>query len=78
MFESYEGSYSKKYQDHIPSSFDYKLVCVDDEFAKPIVVLRGKNWAYKFIEVIPKESQYCKKVLKKHLHKNLVMNEREE
>ena len=55
MFESYEGSYSKKYQDHIPSSFD-------DEFAKPIVVLRGKNGAYKFIEVIPKEYQYCKKV----------------
>ena len=28
--ESYEGSYSKKYQDHIPCSFAYKLVCVDD------------------------------------------------
>ena len=28
--ESYEGSYSKKYQDHIPFSFAYKLVCVDD------------------------------------------------
>ena len=74
MFESYEGSYSKKYQDHIPSSFDYKLVCVDDEFAKPIVVLRGKNGAYKFIEVIPKEYQYCKKVTKKHFN----MNERAE
>ena len=29
--ESYEGSYSKKYQDHIPCSFAYKLVC--DEFS---------------------------------------------
>ena len=28
--ESYEGFYSKKYQDHIPCSFAYKLVCVDD------------------------------------------------
>ena len=26
--ESFEGSYSKKYQDHIPCSFVYKLVCV--------------------------------------------------
>ena len=35
--ESYEGSYSKKYQYHVPCSFAYKLVCVDDEFTKPIV-----------------------------------------
>ena len=40
--ESYEGSYSKKYQDHIPCSFAYKFVCVDDKFTKPIVVFRGK------------------------------------
>ena len=30
--KSYEGSYSKKYQDHVPCSFAYKLLCVDDEF----------------------------------------------
>ena len=30
--ESYEGSYSEKYQDHIPCSFVYKLVCVYDKF----------------------------------------------
>ena len=40
--ESYEGSYSKTYQDHIPCSFAYKFVCVDDKFIKPIVVFRGK------------------------------------
>ena len=40
--ESYEGSYSKKYQDHIPCSFAYKFVCVDDKFTKRIVVFRGK------------------------------------
>ena len=28
--ESYEGSYTKKYQDHVPCSFAYKVVCVDD------------------------------------------------
>ena len=36
----------KKYQDHIPCSFAHKLVCVDDKFIKPIVVLRGENAAY--------------------------------
>ena len=42
--ESYEGYYTKKYQDHIPCSFAYKIVCVDDRFTKPIVVYRGKNY----------------------------------
>ena len=35
--ESYEGSYTKKYQDHIPCSFAYKLICVNDTFTKPII-----------------------------------------
>ena len=26
-------SYTKKYQDHIPCSFAYKVVCVDDKFS---------------------------------------------
>ena len=73
--ESYEGSCSKKYQDHIPCSFAYKLVCVDDKFSKPIVVFRGRNAAFKFIEAILKEYEYCKKVMKKHFNKNLIMSE---
>ena len=70
--ESYKGSYSKKYQDHIPFSFVYKLVC------KLIVVFRGKNAAYKFIEVIFKEYGFCKKVMKKDFNKNLIVTEEEE
>ena len=37
---------TKKYQDRIPCSFAYKVVCVDDRFTKPIVVYRSKNAAY--------------------------------
>ena len=47
--ESYEGSYTKKYQDHVLCSFAYKVVCIDDRFTKPIVVFRGKNAAYKLL-----------------------------
>ena len=43
--ESYEGSYTKTYQDHVPSSFAYKVVCIDDRFSKPIVVFRYENAA---------------------------------
>ena len=76
--ECYEGSYTKKYQDHIPCSFAYKLVCVDDKFSKPIVVFSSGNAAFKFIKAILKEYEYCKKVMKKHFNKNLIMTEEEE
>ena len=42
------------------------------------MVFRGENAAYKFIEVILKEFKYCKKLIKKHLNKNLIMTEKEE
>ena len=57
-----------KYQDHIPCSFAYKLVCVNDKFIKPIAVFRGENATYKFIEAI----------LEQHFNKNLIMSEKKE
>ena len=68
----------KKYQDHIPCSFDYKVVCVNDEFTKSNVVYRGENAAYEFIKAIFKEYKYCKKGMNKHFNKNLIMSEKEE
>ena len=76
--ECYEGSYTKKYQDHIPCRFAYKVVWVDDRFTKPIVVYKGENAAYEFIKSILNEYKYCKKVIKKHFNKNLIMSEEEE
>ena len=55
--ESYEGSYTKKYQDHVPCSFAYKVTCID-KFSKPIVVFRDENDAYEFIKGIPKDNNY--------------------
>ena len=76
--ESYEGSYSKKYQDHIPCSLAYKIVCVDEKFTKPIVIFRGEDVAYEFIKAILKGYVYCKKVMKKQFNKNLIMTGKEE
>ena len=76
--ESYEGTYSNKYQDSVPCSFAYKLVCVNDESTKPLVFFRGENAAYEFIKAIHEEFEYCKKVMKKHVNKNLLMREEEE
>ena len=68
----------KEYQDHVPCTFAYKLVCLDDKFSKPIVLYKGENIAYKFIKAILEEYEYCKKVMKKHFNKNLIMTGKEE
>ena len=76
--EIYEGSCTKKYHDHVPCSYAYKIVCIDDRFSKLIVVYRGENAAYEFIKAILKEYKYCKNIMKKHFNKNLIMSEEEE
>ena len=76
--ECYEGTCTKKYHEHVPCSYAYKVVCIDDRFSKPIVVYRGENAAYKFITVIPEERKYCKKIMKDEFNKNLIMTVEEE
>ena len=45
---------------------------------KGVVVFRGVNAAYELIKAILKEYWYCKKVMKKHFSKYLIMSEEEE
>ena len=75
--ECYEDTYTKTYHEHVPCSYAFKVVCIDDKFSKPIVVYRGENAAYKFIKAILEEHKYCKKI-KDEFNKNLFMTEEEE
>ena len=75
--EIHEGSYSKKYH-HIFCSFSYKVLCIDDSFSKSIVVFRGENAVCEFIIAILQEYEHCKKVMKKHFNKNLIITEEED
>ena len=72
------GSYTKKYQDHIPCNFADKVVCIDNKFSMRVSPYRGKNAAYRFIKAILEEYDYCKKMIKRHLNKNLIMSVEEE
>ena len=72
------SSYTEKYQDHIPCSFAYKAVCIDNKFSKKVVLYRGKNLVYKFIEAILEEYYFCKKIIKKHFNKNLIMSAKDQ
>ena len=70
------GLYTEKYQDHIPCSFAYKVVCIDKTFSKR-VVLYGQE-SYTFTKVILKDNDYCKKLIKMHFHKNFITSAEEE
>ena len=59
--EIYEGSYTKKYHEHVPCSYAYKVVCIDDRFSKSIVVYRDKNVAYDLLKQFLKNINTLKK-----------------
>ena len=72
------GSCTEKYQDHISCSFAYKVACVDNKSSKKVVFYRGKNAVYSFIKAILEEYDYCRRMIKRHFNKNLIMFAEEE
>ena len=70
-------SYTRKYQNHVPCGFAYKVVCIDNRFSKDVVLYREKDVVSKFIRSVLKECSYCKEVIKKHFNKNFVMTAEE-
>ena len=71
------GSYTEKYQDHISCSFVYEIACADNKFSKRAALYIGKNACYRFIKAILEEYDYCKRMIKKHFNKNLIMSPEE-
>ena len=43
--------YTRKYQDHIPCSFPYKVACIDNKFSKDVVLYREKKCCFKIYRV---------------------------
>ena len=76
--ECYESTYTKQYHEHVPFSYAYKVVCIDDKYSKAIVVYKGVNAGYEFIKSIREEHKYCRKIMNKNFNKNLIMSEKEE
>ena len=73
--DSYENtSFTKKYQSHIPCSFAYKAIFVDNKFSKDIVIYKGKDAVHRFIEKILEEDDYCSKIMRQYFNKNLIMS----
>ena len=58
-------SYTNKCQKHVACSYDYKLVCVDDNISKPLKSYLGQDAVYNFISSMIEENKYCSEVMKK-------------
>jgi len=68
-----ENSFSEKFHKHKDCGYGYKLVrCHDDKYSKPIQVYRGENVAYKFLEAMIAEVEYCNKIFKNHFNKPML------
>lgn len=74
-----DKSYTEAYQAHEACDYEYKVICCyDDKYSKPIVIYRGENAAYKFLEKMLYDVNLCKKVVKKEFNKPLIMTEENE
>ena len=80
---SSNSSYARKYQNHVPCSFAYKVACVDNKLGEKSALYRGKDAVYEFIKSILNEYNYCneerkvRKVMKKCFCRNLIMSAEE-
>ena len=72
-------SYTDPYQEHKACGYGYKVVCYQDQqYSKPVKIYRGRNVIKNFIESIDREAELCKKVIKKHFNKPLIMTRENE
>ena len=55
----------EKFQEHIPCSFAYKVVChTNPDLSKPVTLYRGENVIKNLVDNLNKESDYIHNILK--------------
>ena len=54
------ASYTKKYQKHIPCSFAYEVVCINDRLSKPVVLCRRKMQSISLLKQFLKKMSISK------------------
>ena len=63
-----EGSYTKQYQKHEPSSFCYFIKCFDDGVYKPkLITYTGKDAAQKCVNMLEKDIREITNIKKKEM-----------
>ena len=77
IIDADNSSYTRKYQDHIPCSFVYKVVCIDNKYSEKANLYSGEDSVKKFIKSILNEYNYCRKIMRKYFCENLIMSAEE-
>ena len=77
IIDADNSSYTRKYQDHIPCSFVFKVVCIHNIYSKKANLYNGKDSVNKFIKSILNEYNYCRKIMRKYFCENLIMSAEE-
>ena len=65
---SYECEYTIKYREHFLNSIGAKLVCIDDRFNLPVIILKGDNYVNEFLKLTFKQQKQIHRV---HFNKNI-------
>ena len=73
-----EGQHTIKYQGHQPNSIGAKLVCIDDRFALPSIIFKGKVCINTFITWVLDKQKWTKQITKKCFKKRLIMTNEDE
>ena len=75
---SYEGEHTIKCHEHIPNSIGAKLVCIDDRFTLPSIVVKGKDCINKLITWVQDKQKWTKQITKRYFNKRLIMTSEDE
>ena len=71
-------SYTTGYQNHLMSSYAYKVVCQLDKYTKPIKLYRGENAAKHFLTKLLKENEEIQKIIKTQFREKMkITNEQQ-
>ena len=71
-----EGSYTKKYQDHIPCSFAYKVLIIG--LLSQLLFIEVKMMLMTLLKQFLKSIKTAKQIMNKHFNKYLIISEEEE
>ena len=66
----YEGEHTIKYQEYIPNSIGAKLVCIDDRFISPSIIVKGKDCIDKFITWVLDKQKWTQQITNNILTKD--------
>ena len=71
-------SYTTEYQNHMISSYAYKVVCQNDKYTKPIKYYRGENAINDFLNNLLKESDRIENLINTKFNEKMIISKEQQ